>query len=332
MGRGRIPPFAAPVARGFRSQGSGGGEEGFARRAGTGGAVRRLSVRARIRDFPHPRHQRHHRPAHRLRHRPQRLACHRQRPCAGDVGDGLAARRHRSAWRRFSRCTWEAGARSPGPSGWARGAFPFGAGVAGMSARCVQWLNLVKPTAFYGTPTYALHLAQIAAEEGLNPRDFRLKIMFFSGEPGASIPGVRGKIEELYGARVSDCGSMAEVTPWMNVAGTAETPGMLCWQDIVYTEVCDPATMRRVPYGARGTPVYTTSGADFAADDPAAVGRSFALDQRQEPLRPHLSAPAAGHLRPDRRHVHHPRRERVSERDRRGVERDRALRRRTSDH
>src|ERR1700733_3810575 len=75
-------------------------------------------------------------------------------------------------------------------------AFPFGAGVAGMSARCAQWLNLVKPTAFYGTPTYALHLAQVAADEGLDPRDFKLSIMFFSGEPGASIPGVRNKIEE----------------------------------------------------------------------------------------------------------------------------------------
>lgn len=135
--------------------------------------------------------------------------------------------------------------------------FPFGAGVAGMSARCAQWLKTIKPTAFYGTPTYALHLAQVAANEGLNPRDFNLKIMFFSGEPGASIPGVRGKIEELYGARVFDCGSMAEMTPWMNVAGTAETSGMLCWQDIVYTEVCAPDTMRRVPYGTRGTPVYT---------------------------------------------------------------------------
>ena len=80
--------------------------------------------------------------------------------------------------------------------------FPFGAGVAGMSARCAQWLNLVKPTAFYGTPTYALHLAQVAADEGLDPRDFKLSTMFFSGEPGASIPGVRNKIEELYGARV----------------------------------------------------------------------------------------------------------------------------------
>ena len=126
-----------------------------------------------------------------------------------------------------------------------------------MSARCVQWLELLKPKGFYGTPTYALHLAQVAAEEGLNPRDFGLEYMLFSGEPGASIPGLRDRLRELYGAQVFDSGSMAEMTPWMNLAGSAQSEGMLCWQDIVYTEVCDPATMRRVPFGARGTPVYT---------------------------------------------------------------------------
>ena len=136
-------------------------------------------------------------------------------------------------------------------------AFPFGAGAAGMTVRCAQWMDMLKPAGFYGTPTYALHLAQAAAEDGLNPRDFGLRIMFFSGEPGASIPGVRDRIEELYGAKVLDSGSMAEMSPWMNVAGSAETSGMLCWQDVVYTEVCDPGTMRRVPYGQRGTPVYT---------------------------------------------------------------------------
>jgi phenylacetate-CoA ligase len=135
--------------------------------------------------------------------------------------------------------------------------FPFGAGASGMSVRCVQWLDMLKPTAFYGTPTYALRLAQVAEDEGLNPRDFQLKIMFFSGEPGASIPAIRDRIEGLYGAKVYDSGSMAEMTPWMNVASSAETDGMLCWQDVVYTEVCDPKTMRRVPYGERGTPVYT---------------------------------------------------------------------------
>ncbi|HET7849260.1 MAG TPA: AMP-binding protein [Pseudolabrys sp.] len=135
--------------------------------------------------------------------------------------------------------------------------FPFGAGATGMSARCVQWLDMIKPAAFYGTPTYALHLAQVAAEERLDPRGFNIRIMFFSGEPGASIPGVRDKIAEIYGAQVIDSGSMAEMSPWMNVAGSRETGGMLCWQDVIYTEVCDPKTMRRVPYGSRGTPVYT---------------------------------------------------------------------------
>jgi phenylacetate-CoA ligase len=166
--------------------------------------------------------------------------------------------------------------------------FPFGAGAPGMSARCVQWLDILKPTGFYGTPTYALHLAQAAAQEGLEPRDFKLRYMFFSGEPGASIPGVRDKIREIYGAQVFDSGSMAEMTPWMNLAGSAESGGMLCWQDLVYTEVCDPGTMRRVPYGERGTPVYThlertsqpmirLASGDLTLwlDDPTPCGRTY---------------------------------------------------------
>jgi phenylacetate-CoA ligase len=137
-------------------------------------------------------------------------------------------------------------------------AFPFGAGAPGMSARAVSWLVQIRPTVFYGTPTYALHLAEVAQKEGLDSRDFGLKRLVFSGEPGASIPSVVQKLVAAYGAQVIDAGSMAEMTPWMNAAGSAETsPGMLLWQDIVYTEVCDPNTFRRVPYGARGTPVYT---------------------------------------------------------------------------
>jgi phenylacetate-CoA ligase len=136
-------------------------------------------------------------------------------------------------------------------------AFPFGAGAPGMTARAALWLELMQPAAFYGTPSFALHLAEVARAEGHDPRAFGLKTMFFSGEPGASVPGIRDRIAGAFGARVIDCGSMAEMTPFMNVAGTAETDGMLCWQDIVYTEVCDPHTFRRVRYGERGTPVYT---------------------------------------------------------------------------
>jgi phenylacetate-CoA ligase len=137
-------------------------------------------------------------------------------------------------------------------------AFPFGAGASGMSARAASWLAQIRPSVFYGTPTYALHLAEVAAQEGLDARDFGLRALVFSGEPGASIPSVIEKLVAAYGAKVFDAGSMAEMTPWMNAAGSAESsPGMLLWQDIVYTEVCDPKTFRRVAYGARGTPVYT---------------------------------------------------------------------------
>jgi phenylacetate-CoA ligase len=136
--------------------------------------------------------------------------------------------------------------------------FPFGAGASGMTARAVQWLALTRPRGFYSTPSYALRLAEVAIEEGVNPRDFGLEIMFFSGEPGASIPSVRQRIEEAFGARVFDCGTMAEMTPFMSAAGTAGAPdGMVLWQDLVYHEICDPTTFARVPYGQRGTPIYT---------------------------------------------------------------------------
>ncbi len=136
--------------------------------------------------------------------------------------------------------------------------FPFGAGASGMTARAAKWLSITKPQGFYSTPSYALHLARIAQEEGFDPREFGLKVMFFSGEPGASIPSIRDRIEHLYGAMVIDCGTMTEMTPFMSAAGSDQThEGMLLWQDLVYHEVCDPKTYARVPYGQRGTPVYT---------------------------------------------------------------------------
>src|SRR5699024_2069597 len=106
-------------------------------------------------------------------------------------------------------------------------AFPFGAGAPGMTARAVAWLKLMRPAALYSTPSYALRLAEVARDEGVDPREFGLRLLFFSGEPGGSIPSIRDRIAEIYGARVIDSGTMAEMTPWMHAAGSAETDGML---------------------------------------------------------------------------------------------------------
>jgi phenylacetate-CoA ligase len=151
-------------------------------------------------------------------------------------------------------------------------AFPFGAGAPGMTIRCAQWLDMMKPAGFYGTPTYALHLAQTALDDGLDPKAFGLRYMFFSGEPGASIPGVRGRIEELYGAKVFDSGSMAEMSPWMNVAGSAETQGMLCWQDIRLHRGLRPTDdASRILRSPRNPRLYP-SRAGLSANDPPRFG------------------------------------------------------------
>ena len=136
-------------------------------------------------------------------------------------------------------------------------AFPFGAGVSGQTQMAVNWARDLQPTAFYGTPSYALHFADTARKQGIDPRSFGLRTLFFSGEPGAGIPSTKKLIEETFGGVCIDMGSMAEATPWMTNGECRHRTGMHLWQDIVYTQVCDPQTFHPVPYGSEGTPVYT---------------------------------------------------------------------------
>ena len=137
--------------------------------------------------------------------------------------------------------------------------FPFGAGAPGQTERAVEWAQMVQPTALYGTPSYALYLAETAREMGVDPRtDFSFRFMFFSGEPGASVPATRQAIEDAFGCYVVDQGSMAEMTPWMTNGGCRHlSRGMHLWQDIVYTQLVDPDTHEPVPMGGEGVPVYT---------------------------------------------------------------------------
>jgi phenylacetate-CoA ligase len=136
--------------------------------------------------------------------------------------------------------------------------FPFGAGLPGQTLMALRWIKDVQPTAFYGTPSFALYLAERAREEGFDPlKDFNFKTMFFSGEPGAGIPATKKKIEESYNCKCIDLGTMAEMTPWMTNGECEFRTGMHLWLDIVYTELVDPETKKGVDYGKEGVPVYT---------------------------------------------------------------------------
>ncbi len=135
--------------------------------------------------------------------------------------------------------------------------FPFGAGVPGQTLQALRWLGDIKPTAFYATPSYGLYVAERARQEGIDPRQFGIRVLFFSGEPGASIPSTKRRIEAAYGGICVDTGSTAEMTPWMTNAECVFRTGMHLWQDIVYTELLHPDTKEPVPFGKEGVPVYT---------------------------------------------------------------------------
>jgi phenylacetate-CoA ligase len=136
--------------------------------------------------------------------------------------------------------------------------FPFGAGVPGQTLMALSWIKEIRPSAFYGTPSYALYLAEKARENGYDPKeDFAFRIMFFSGEPGAGIPTTKRLIEETFGCKCIDMGSTAEMSPWMTNGECEFRQGMHLWNDIVYTELVDPDTKEPVPFGSEGVPVYT---------------------------------------------------------------------------
>ena len=137
--------------------------------------------------------------------------------------------------------------------------FPFGSGAPGQTERAVEWATVVKPSVLYGTPSYALYLAETARQMGFDPKeDFGFRFMFFSGEPGASVPATRRLIEETFGCYIVDQGTMAEMTPWMSASGCRHLEGgMHLWQDIVYTEMVDPQSKLNLPLGEEGVPVYS---------------------------------------------------------------------------
>ena len=92
------------------------------------------------------------------------------------------------------------------------------------------------------TPTYALRLAELAAEEKFETRSLGIKTIVVAGEPGGSIPATRAKLESLWpGARIFDHHGMTEVGPVTYEC--PQRPGVLhVIESAYYAEVIDPTT------------------------------------------------------------------------------------------
>src|SRR5207237_10427574 len=90
------------------------------------------------------------------------------------------------------------------------------------------------------TPTYAVRLAEVAAEEGIDLHAGKVRRIIVAGEPGGSIPATRTLIEKLWpGARVADHHGMTETGP-VSYECPAR-PGVLHIIEQAYvSEVIDP--------------------------------------------------------------------------------------------
>ena len=97
------------------------------------------------------------------------------------------------------------------------------------------------------TPTYALHLAEVAAEEGIDIATSSVRITIHAGEPGASLPGTKNRIETAWGAKCYDHAGAPEVGAWgfecQGEASVHMNEGeFIC-------EVIDPATAKAADEG-----------------------------------------------------------------------------------
>jgi phenylacetate-CoA ligase len=95
----------------------------------------------------------------------------------------------------------------------ARGAMVVPGGGMSTEAR-LELLRDSQATVVCCTPSYALRMAEVAADRQIDLTKSLVRCLIVAGEPGGSIPAVRERIETAWGASVIDHAGATEVGPW----------------------------------------------------------------------------------------------------------------------
>jgi phenylacetate-CoA ligase len=132
----------------------------------------------------------------------------------------------------------------------------------GMSSQVrLALIEAIQPTVVCCTPTYALRLAEVAAQDHLRRplSEDGVRLLIVAGEPGGNIPATRARIEQAWNARVIDHHGLTEVGPVSFEC--LEAPGFLHVNEGEFLcEILDPATGREVGDGQAGELVVTNLG------------------------------------------------------------------------
>ncbi|MGB3904790.1 MAG: phenylacetate--CoA ligase family protein [Anaerolineae bacterium] len=161
-------------------------------------------------------------------------------------------------------------------------------GVLDTEARILK-IQELNATALMATPTYVLGMADKARSMGIDPaRDLNISKILCAGEPGASIPATKNRMQEAWGAKVYDHVGATEIGAWAYEC-TAQPGGVHVNEALFLVELEDIQTGEPITGpGRRGKLVLTAldreaqpcvrfDSKDVAewAEEPCPCGRTF---------------------------------------------------------
>lgn len=148
-----------------------------------------------------------------------------------------------------------------GGLGFHYGAERLGASVipvsGGNTKRQILLMRDFGATVLTCTPSYALHLADVATEEGIDFKSLKFRVGVFGAEPWTE--NIRKEIEKQLGLDAVDIYGLSEIIgPGVAVECVEAKNGLHVFEDHFIVEVINPETGEPLPYGETGELVFTT--------------------------------------------------------------------------
>ena len=140
-------------------------------------------------------------------------------------------------------------------------------------------------TVLVATPSYCLHLAEVAADNKIDLAELPIRLVIVAGEPGGSLPAVRERIAAAFGADVLDHAGATEVGPWG--VGDAAGRGLDVLEPWFHAEFLGVETGRPAADGELAELVLTTLGRSGA---PVIRYRTGDLVRPRRPAGPEIAA------------------------------------------
>jgi phenylacetate-CoA ligase len=126
------------------------------------------------------------------------------------------------------------------------------------SAGRLEILRGAEATVLVATPSYALHLAEVAEQSKIDVAALPVRLVVVAGVPGGSVPAVRARIAAAWDADVLDHAGATEVGPWG--VGDLRGPGLDVIEPFFHAEFLALESGRPAVEGELSELVLTTLG------------------------------------------------------------------------